>query len=94
MILAGDERDTDCLVVQPDESLPFVFKYTSMENKEVRFTSVASAFNNRELMESKALNMSWRVSYNQDEQENCISSPTLLSNRRFSSLQVGFGFGV
>ncbi|OLQ12234.1 Clavaminate synthase-like protein [Symbiodinium microadriaticum] len=82
LFLERDERDTDCLVVQPDESLPFVFKYTSMENKEVRFTSVASAFNNRELMESKALNMSWRVSYNQDEQENCISSPTLLSNRR------------
>lgn len=36
MIPGGDEGDTDCFDVQPDEESPMVFKFTSMENKEVQ----------------------------------------------------------
>ena len=53
----------------PDETAPLVFKYAATDINSVRFTSIASAFNNRELMESKSLTLAWRVSYSTDEQE-------------------------
>ena len=67
---AGQEGDTDFFMVTPDDASPLVFKYVSMENKEVRFTSIASALRNRELLESRALNLTWRLTYNQDDQDS------------------------
>ena len=59
----GQSGETDFYTIQPDDVTPLIFKYVFMENKDVRFTSIASAFKNRELLQSKVLTLAWRVTY-------------------------------
>ena len=57
-------------ITPDDSSLPLVFKYTKLTKPEnFKFTSAASYFDNKELMESKNLKTAWRVSFSPDEEE-------------------------
>ncbi|CAE7749152.1 unnamed protein product [Symbiodinium sp. CCMP2456] len=70
----GNAGDVDFFEVTPEEQNPLVFKFSAIpkaavEQGNVKYTSLASLFNNRELMDSKMLQLCWRVSYSQDDQD-------------------------
>ena len=79
----------DYFELVPDEAAPLVFKFSSLVGKEVRFTSVASHFRNRELMHSKAVAMCWRVSYSHDDQAGMGEKDKWKIRERFGQL-LGF----
>lgn len=71
---AGNAGDVDFFEVTPEEQNPLVFKFSAIpkaavEQGNVKYTSLASLFNNRELMDSEMLQLCWRVSYSQDDQD-------------------------
>lgn len=70
IIVAGSGGDTDNFDIAPDAANPLIFKYASLKGKtDLRFTGLASYFNNRALVEQKVLQIAWRVSWNNDDQE-------------------------
>ncbi|CAE7207262.1 unnamed protein product, partial [Symbiodinium sp. KB8] len=76
----GSSGDVDFFEIKADEQNPLVFKFSAIPHKTieqgaVKFTSLASQFNNRELMDGKMLQMCWRVSYSQDDQEVSPKKP-------------------
>ena len=73
----GSSGDVDFFEIKADEQNPLVFKFSAIPHKTieqgaVKFTSLASQFNNRELMDGKMLQMCWRVSYSQDDQDRLL----------------------
>ena len=74
---AGSGGDVDFFEITPDEQSPLVFKFSAIPQRTIdqggiKHTSIASFFNNRELMCNKMLQMCWRVSYSQDDQDRLL----------------------
>ena len=68
--MTGGGGDIDYFEIAPDPTSPLIFKYTSIQGKDnVRLSSMASYFKNRELMKSETLEMIWRVAYSHDDQD-------------------------
>ena len=65
----GGSED-DSFILKPDEHSQLVFRYTSLASKAdgMRFTTAASMFRNKELLNSRMLVCVWRVAYSADDQ--------------------------
>ena len=69
------------------QTVPLVFKYTKGNGSNLKFTSVASFYNNKELMHSEMLRMVWRVCFNADEQDK-------LCKLQFQGSGLGLSFVI
>ena len=63
IISSGADGEVDCFTISPEATSPLIFKYASNVSKPemVRFTGLASFFNNRELLDQTMLRLIWRV---------------------------------
>ena len=53
----------------PDPAaIPLVFKYVKKNPEDMKFTTAASVFDNKELISTATLRMVWRVNYSADVQ--------------------------
>ena len=55
-------------------------EYPELRKTDVRFTSCASYFRGKDLMESKALRMVWRVAFCREDQDSILRNPKIFQH--------------